>query len=87
MAAAAASPLASSVNKTNGAKLSRLLIDGGTTVLRNVFDAHHPPENLAADLNACYSILMDLLSRRVLNMHQWEQIVPTRRNPSRLQYF
>ncbi|KAL9961940.1 hypothetical protein ACROYT_G030984 [Oculina patagonica] len=38
MAAAAASPLASSVEKTNGAKLSRLLIDGGTMVLRNVFD-------------------------------------------------
>ena len=32
MAAAAPSPLASSVEKTNGAKLSRLLTDGGTTV-------------------------------------------------------
>ena len=36
MAVAAPSPLASSVQKTNGAKLSRLLIDGGTTTLRNV---------------------------------------------------
>ena len=76
MAAAAASPLASSVERTNGAKLSRLLIDGGTTVLRNVFDAHHPPENLAADLNACYSILNDLLRRRVLNNHQWNKLFP-----------
>ena len=50
--------LASSVEKTNGAKLSRLLIDGRTTVLRNEFDKHHPPANLAAELNASYSILM-----------------------------
>ena len=36
MAAAAPSPLASSVERTNGAKLSGLLTDGGTTTLRNV---------------------------------------------------
>ena len=76
MAAAVVSALASSVEKTNGAKLSRLLIDGGTTALRNVFDAHHPPENLAADLNACYSILNDLLRRPVLNNHQWNKLFP-----------
>ena len=68
--------LASSVEKTNGAKLSRLLIDGGTTVLRNEFDKHHPPANLAADLNASYSILNDLLRRRVLNNHQWNKLFP-----------
>ena len=66
--------LANSVEKTNGAKLSRLLIDGGTTVLRNVFDARHPPANLAADLNASYSILNYLLRRRVLNNHQWNKL-------------
>ncbi|XP_015778906.1 PREDICTED: uncharacterized protein LOC107356800 [Acropora digitifera] len=76
MATAAASPLASSVEKTNGAKLSRLLIDGGTTVLRNEFDKHHPPANLAANLNASYSILNDLLRRRVLNNHQWNKLFP-----------
>ena len=76
MATAAASPLTSSVGKTNGAKLSRLLIDGGTTVLRNVFDKHHPPANLAADLHASYSILNDLLCRRVLNNHQWNKLFP-----------
>ena len=46
MAKAAPSPLSSSVEKTNGAKLSRLLIDGGTTVLRKIFDDHHPPAKL-----------------------------------------
>ncbi|XP_015750690.1 PREDICTED: uncharacterized protein LOC107330630 [Acropora digitifera] len=68
--------LANSVEKTNGAKLSRLLIDGGTTVLRNEFDKHHPPATLAADLNASYSILNDLLRRRVLNNHQWNKLFP-----------
>ena len=76
MAAAAPSPLASSEEKTNGAKLSRLLIDGGTTVLRNVFNHHHPPANLAADLNTNYSTLRSLLRRRVLNRHQWDKLFP-----------
>ena len=76
MAAAAPSPLASSVEKTNGAKLSRLLIDGGTTVLRKIFDGHHPPANLIIDLNANYPILNNLLSRRVLNGHQWDKLFP-----------
>ncbi|XP_068760746.1 uncharacterized protein [Montipora capricornis] len=69
-------PLASSKEKTNGAKLSRLIIDGGTTVLRSVFDTHHPPANLAADLNSCYSILNNLLRRRILNGHQWDKLFP-----------
>jgi len=76
MAAAGSSPLASSEEKTNGAKLSRLVIDGGTTVLRNVFNHHHPPANLAADLNANYSTLNNLLRRRVLNRQQWEKLFP-----------
>ena len=76
MAAAAPSPLASSVEKTNGAKLSRLLIDGGTTVLRNVFDSYHPPANLAADLNANYLTLDNLLKKRVLRAAQWDKLFP-----------
>ena len=76
MAAAAPSPLASSVEKTNGAKLTRLLIDGGTTVLRNIFDGHHPPANLITDLNANYPILNNLLRRRILNGHQWDKLFP-----------
>ena len=76
MATSAPSPLASSVEKTNGAKLSRLLIDGGTTVLRKIFDGHHPPANLITDLNANYSILNNLLRRRVLNGHQWDKLFP-----------
>ena len=76
MASAAPSSLVSSVEKTNGAKLSRLLIDGGTTVLRKVFDGHHVPANLATDLHASYSTLNKLLRRRILNHHQWDQLFP-----------
>ena len=76
MAAVATSLLASSVEKTNGAKLSRLLIDGGTTVLRKVFDGYHPPASLAADLDAYYAILNNLYRRRILNGHQWDKLFP-----------
>ena len=76
MAAAAPSSLASSVEKTNGAKLRRLLIDGGATILRNVFDSYHPPANLAADLNANYLTLHNLLKKNVLHTAQWDQLFP-----------
>ena len=76
MAAASPSPLASSVEKTNGAKLSRLLIDGGTMVLRKIFDRYHPPASLLADLNANYHTLNNLLRRRVLHKPQWDLLFP-----------
>ena len=78
MATATPSPLASSVEKTNGNKLSRLLIDGGTTVLRNIFDSHHPPANLAANLSSrhIHSILTRLRHRNILNGSQWDKLFP-----------
>ena len=78
MATATPSPLASSVEKTNGNKLSRLLIDGGTTVLRNVFDSHHPPANLAANLSSrhIHPILTRLRHRNILNGSQWDKLFP-----------
>ena len=78
MATAAPSPLASPVEKTNGNKLSRLLIDGGTTVLRNIFDHYHPPANLAANLSSknIHSILTKLRHRKILNGSQWDKLFP-----------
>ena len=76
MASSSPSPLASSVEKTNGAKLSRLLIDGGTMVLRKIFDGYHPPANLQANLNANYGTLNNLLRRRVLHQPQWDLLFP-----------
>ena len=78
MATATPSPLASSVEKTNGNKLSRLLIDGGTTVLRNIFDYYHPPANLAASLSSrhIHPILTRLRHRNILNGSQWDKLFP-----------
>ena len=76
MAAAVPSPLASSTEKTNGAKLSRLLIDGGTTVLKNAFDKYHPPSSLAAALIANYVTLHNLLRKRIIRQAQWDQLFP-----------
>ena len=78
MATSTPSPLASSVEKTNGNKLSRLLIDGGTTVLRNIFDSHHPPANLAVNLSSrhIHSILTRLRHRNILNGSQWDKLFP-----------
>ena len=77
MAATISSLLASSTEKTNGAKLSRLLIDGGTMVLRNAFHNYHPPANLAADLKVQHKTLLSLLRRRILNKCQWEKLFPS----------
>lgn len=68
--------LYSSVEKTNGAKLSRLLIDGGTKVLRTVFNSYHSPGNLMAVLNSNYLILNGLLKKKVLYKSQWDQLFP-----------
>ena len=78
MATAAPSPLASSVEKTNGNKLSRLLIDGGTTVMKNIFDYYHPPANLAANLSSrhIHPILTRLRRRNILNGSQWDKLFP-----------
>ena len=78
MATATPLPLASSVEKTNGNKLSRLLIDGGTTVLRNIFDSHHPRANLAANLSSrhIHPILTRLRHRNILNGVQWDKLFP-----------
>ena len=76
MASSSPSPLASSVEKTNGAKLSRLLIDGGTMVLKKIFDRYHPPANLQANLNANYGTLNNLLRRRALRKPQWDLLFP-----------
>ncbi|PFX22836.1 E3 ubiquitin-protein ligase DZIP3 [Stylophora pistillata] len=76
MAAPAPSPLASSAEKTNAAKLSRLLIDGGTTVLRNVFSHYHAPTGLATNLNSHFKTPRTLLRKRILKQPQWEKLFP-----------
>lgn len=76
MATAVPSPLASSVEKTNGAKLIGLLIDGGTFALKKTFDRYHPPNRLVQDLNTNYSILENLFYEKILDGHQWDKLFP-----------
>lgn len=76
MATAAPSPLASSVEKTNHFMLISLVSEGGTTVLRKIFDRFHPPSNLLANLMAKRPILENLLRRRVLLKPQWDLLFP-----------
>ena len=56
--------------------MSRLLIDGGTDVLRKVFDSYHSPTNLVAALNSNYLTLNSLLKKKVLHRNQWDQLFP-----------
>ena len=44
--------------------------------LRNIFNRYHPPANLSSGLNTNYSILNNLLRRRVLNKRQWDKLFP-----------
>ena len=87
MAAAAAasstSPSMSSVcavsqQKTNGARLARLLGDLGTHVLRKVLHSVHPPASLQHVLNNNHS---KLKSRRVIVNDQREKLFPSSGDP------
>ena len=67
--------------KTNGTKLARLLIDGGTHALRTFFDTIHPPRILQAVLGFNLSTLQILKSRRAIFDSQWEELYPSSGNP------
>ncbi|KAL9980307.1 hypothetical protein ACROYT_G008871 [Oculina patagonica] len=91
-AAAAASSACASVSsvydvscvseeKTNGTRLARLLIDGGTHVLRTFLHSIHPPATLQHVLNNNLPKLQNLKSRRVLFDSQWEKLFPSSGDP------
>ena len=71
-----ASPSTILSDQANGARLSRLLVDKGTEVLRKKFDSIHPPSNLAAVLNTNKRILQRL-KPKVINASQWDLLYPT----------
>ena len=62
--------------RTNGAKLSRLIFDEGEAALRSLFDRYHPPASLVADLKQNYSTLLSLLENRLIAQTQWELLFP-----------
>ncbi|XP_067029222.1 NLR family CARD domain-containing protein 3-like isoform X2 [Acropora muricata] len=69
---------ASTQENTNYARLCRLLVDVGCTVLRDTFDNIHPPANLHVVLSSAslFSTLQSLRKKRVLNPLQWGKLFP-----------
>ena len=64
---------------TNYARLCRLLVDVGCTILCNIFDSIHRPANLHLVLSnpSVSSTLQSLKSNGVLNPLQWEMLSPS----------
>ena len=70
-----------SAEKTNGTRLVRLLIDGGTHVLREYLHSLHPPETLPTVLNNNKIRLQDLWTRRKIFDGHWENLFPSSGEP------
>ena len=66
-----------SEEKTNGTRLARLLIDGGTRALRKFLDSVYPePTLLAKELKKNARKFRNLKSKRVIFDLQWEKLFP-----------
>lgn len=77
MAFASATPATSSSKETTyHARLRRVLVDVGTCVLRDSFDAICRPPTLHTFLAANQTTLQSLRSRRIINETQWGQLFP-----------
>ena len=70
-----------SEEKTNGTRLARLLIDGGTHVLKKHLHSLYPSETLPTVLNNNIVRLQDLKSRGKIFDGQWEKLFPSSSNP------
>ena len=74
---ASGSVFGTSEEKTNGTRLARLLIDGGTRALRKFLDSVYPePTLLAKELKKNARKFRNLKSKRVIFDHQWEKLFP-----------
>ena len=80
-----ASVLDSSDEKTNGFKLMRLIVDGGTEALRNEFRKHHPGD-LQVVLSHNRSSLLKL-HPKIINDDQWDELYPPTGNPPSINNF
>ena len=69
---------ASTQENTNYARLCRLLVDVGCTVLRDTFDSIYPPANLHVVLSnpSVLPTLEFLKQKKVLNLMQWGKLFP-----------
>ena len=78
--------LESSQDKTNGVKLIRLIVDGGTEALRNIFLCGKHPGNLEGILNS-YQVQLSNLKRKVITQPQWEKLYPASPNKPNIKEF
>lgn len=67
--------LSSTSGKANFYRFARLLISGGTSLLREIFDAHCPPSQLAKILSA--PATKTLLKGARLTKPQWDHLYPS----------
>ena len=65
--------------KTNGARLSQLIIDQGTEIMRKFFDSIHPPNTLTAVLHSYYGTINGI---RVIKPEQMQKLYPPSGEPS-----
>ncbi|XP_078351394.1 uncharacterized protein LOC144636134 isoform X2 [Oculina patagonica] len=70
--------LHSTTGKNNFQRITRLLISGGTTLLREIFDQRCPPSNLPAKLNPILNPGIEKqLKAAKLTMPQWDCLYPS----------
>ena len=74
--------LEASEEKANGAKISRLLIDGGTYVSRIYFDSYHPPGTLPQVLSREKKKLEKGKKRGLIRDFQWKKLFPSAGSPN-----
>ena len=82
----ASSVLESSEEKIYGFKLMRLIVDGGTETLRNVFLNIHPG-NLQNVLSVHHHTLYPLKIKKVITQPQWDKLYPHPPKISNIQEF
>ena len=74
--------LEASEEKSNGTKISRLLIDGGTYVSRIYFDSFHPPGTLPQILSREKRKLKKGKKRGLIGDDQWKKLFPSAGSPT-----
>ena len=74
--------LEASDEKSNGTKISRLLIDGGTYVSRIYFDSFHPPGTLPQILSREKGKLKKGKKRGLIGDGQWKKLFPSAGSPT-----
>ena len=75
--ASAAPTFSSTKETTNYARLCRLIVDVGTQVFRDTFDAIHAPTNLHTVLAGNKATIQTLRTKGVINANQWGKLFPT----------